>query len=195
MSDFETLIFDSPKILSSTLRYADDHEIAYTVSTAKRGRGSSKQTTALLEEGIAHADGQNQVAAIDWREKTFEISGERRRTNELQTKRTTFSSSRYWSWFEQDEYKVKYSAETENTWTLFSYSGQVLATLTSRIQRLLAPNSLPVLRIASSIHDEDERRFIILVLLYSETKRLESLKERPMSIVSDLMDSLPFPSN
>ncbi|KAF7318445.1 hypothetical protein HMN09_00353700 [Mycena chlorophos] len=196
MSDFgdrfDTLLFSSPKILSSTLLHSDDKEVAYTVNTVRVGR--QKATTTLLEyvdtaEGGAHGQ-QVQVGTIDWRAKTFEVGlggGERRKVHDLYTKRGTFSSSRYWSWFDQDEYKVKYSAETEHTWTLFSYSGQAIATLTSRVQRIIGASSLPTIRILSNIQSDDERRFIILVLLYSETKRLESITERPLSMVGDLL--------
>ncbi|KAJ7191193.1 hypothetical protein GGX14DRAFT_579164 [Mycena pura] len=179
---FTTLTFDSPKILTSTLRSTDDGTVEYTVTTVKKG--TSRQTTSL-----AGTSGKPS-AIIDWREKAFEISGSRRNLNELQSKRTTFSPSRYWSWFDNDEYKVKYSAELDNTWTLFSYSGQVLAMLTSKINRFLRKNENPVLRISSSIDDEDERQFIILVLLYSETKRLKSLKERPLSVVADFLGTI-----
>nr|GAT55712.1 predicted protein [Mycena chlorophos]GAT55713.1 predicted protein [Mycena chlorophos] len=196
MSDFgdrfDTLLFSSPKILSSTLLHSDDKEVAYTVNTVRVGR--QKATTTLLEyvdtaEGGAHGQ-QVQVGTIDWRAKTFEVGlggGERRKVHDLYTKRGTFSSSRYWSWFDQDEYKVKYSAEAEHTWTLFSYSGQAIATLTSRVQRIIGASSLPTIRILSNIQTDDERRFIILVLLYSETKRLESITERPLSMVGDLL--------
>lgn len=91
---------------------------------------------------------------------------------------------------------MKYASEVDNSWTVcldsayclqyviahavlevYSYSGQVLATFTSNIRRVLKDNSLPTLSLAPSIRDEDERQFIILLLLYSETKRLNSLKK------------------
>ncbi|KAF7326309.1 hypothetical protein MKEN_00484300 [Mycena kentingensis (nom. inval.)] len=184
---FVSLAFSTSKILSGELHDVDK-EVEYTVGTVKRG--STRLTTALREPGA----GKEPTALIDWRARLFEISGHRKRVVEMKSTKGAFSSSRYWSWFDEEEYRVKYSAEMAHTWTLYSYTGDVLATLTSAVHRLLAQNSLPVLRIASTVTDEDERRFIVLVLLYSETKRLESVKERPISVVADLLEILPFPS-
>ncbi|KAJ6529332.1 hypothetical protein B0H19DRAFT_531593 [Mycena capillaripes] len=176
-----TLTFDSPKILKSALRCVDDRDVKYTTTTVRAH--SSRQTTSL--DGAPGTPN----AVIDWKRGTFEISGARRHMADLKTKRVTFSSSRYWSWFDCEEYKVKYAAVEDNTWTVFSYSGTVLATFTSKIRRMFNDNALPVLRISSAIRDEDERLFIILVLLYSETKRLESLKERPLGAIGGFLDN------
>ncbi|KAJ7745585.1 hypothetical protein DFH07DRAFT_833504 [Mycena maculata] len=178
MHPLTTFTFDSAKILNSTVRSAHEHSVQYRVTTQKRG--SSRQTTSL--EGTSGTP----LATIDWKSKTFEISGSRRDMADLRIRRGTFSSSYYWSWFDCEEYKVKYSAELDHTWTVYSYSGTVLATFTSNIQRVFKDNSLPMLCISQSIRDEDERQFIILVLIYSEAKRLDSLKQRPLSAIGDL---------
>lgn len=123
-----TLIFDSPKILKSTLRDDDDREVKYITTTVQQGR-SNRHTTSL--EGAPGTPN----AVIDWKKKTFEISGSRRNMADLRNRRARFSScvkpyacfirtqlisdsSRYWSWFDCEEYKVKYEAEMENTWTV-----------------------------------------------------------------------------
>ncbi|KAJ7148090.1 hypothetical protein C8R43DRAFT_1108119 [Mycena crocata] len=177
MQPFFTLTFDSEKILTSALRDVDDGAVEYTTQTVKNG--SSRQTTSLQLE---RSPGTPQ-AVIHWKQNCFEISGSRRDIGELKMKRATFSSSRYWTWFDNEEYKVKYAAETGHTWTVSSYDGTVLATFTSNIHRFFNENSRPILRLSASISDEDEQQFIILVLLYSETKRLESIKQRPLSVM------------
>ncbi|KAJ7106239.1 hypothetical protein C8R44DRAFT_987381 [Mycena epipterygia] len=181
--------FDSAKILSSTIRSREERPIEYTTTTVKKKTGPSQHSTAL--EGAPGTPD----ALIDWKRNTFAIAGSTRYISELRTKRATFSSSRFWSWFDCEEYKVKYESEQDNTWTMFSYSGSVLATFTSNIQRVFHKNSLPVLCMSPSVRDEDERRFIILVLLYSETKRLQSLKERPLVAVGAFLDNLPLPGS
>jgi len=182
MEPLTIFTFDSAKILNSALRSAHERSVAYTITTEKIG--SSRRTTALKgPDGAA-------PAIIDWKRKTFEISGSRRDMADLRTTRGTFSSSHYWSWFDCEEYKVKYASEVDNSWTVYSYSGQVLATFTSNIRRVLKDNSLPTLSLAPSIRDEDERQFIILLLLYSETKRLNSLKKRPLSVMGDLFGNV-----
>ncbi|KAF7348712.1 hypothetical protein MVEN_01390100 [Mycena venus] len=176
MSSSTTLIFDSSKILDSSIHSEDDPDMDYTISTVKRR--SSRQTTSL-----AGASG-TPTAIIDWKSDTFAISGSTRKVEQLRTKRGTFSSSRYWSWYDQEEYRVKYAAEMEYTWSIYGYDGTVLATFTN-IQRFFNNNSMPVLHMSPSINNEFERQFLILILLYSETKRMESLKERPFSMVAD----------
>ncbi|KAJ7472956.1 hypothetical protein B0H11DRAFT_1345421 [Mycena galericulata] len=180
MQSLTTFTFDSPKILNSTVtvQSANESYVEYTVTTEKK---AASRTTSL--DGAPGTP----AALIDWKRHTFEISGSKRDVADLRTRKGTFSSSHYWSWFDNEEYKVKYAAELDNTWTVYSYSGTVLATFTSNVRRLFKDNSLPMLCISSSIRDEDERQFIILVLLYSETKRLESPKQRPLSVMGDLL--------
>jgi hypothetical protein len=95
---------------------------------------------------------------------------------------------------------VKYEAETAHTWTVrsftghrshhsshpalpfqfqvYAYDGTVLATLATRIHYFFRDDSLPLLEISPSVTDERELQFIILILLYSETKRRDrSLKK------------------
>ncbi|KAJ7683465.1 hypothetical protein B0H17DRAFT_1205162 [Mycena rosella] len=168
MQSFATLTFDSAKILKTTLRAADDDERPLEYATTTASSGSGRQSTSLVG-----AQGSRD-AVIDWKQKTFSVADSTRPIRELRKKRATFSSSRYWSWFDCEECKVKYQ---DNAWTVFSYSGSVLAVFTPNTHRG-GRKALPVLRLASSVCDEEERRFIILVLLYSETKRQEGLRQR-----------------
>ncbi|KAJ7034620.1 hypothetical protein C8F04DRAFT_1259850 [Mycena alexandri] len=183
---FTTFAFNSPTILNSTFTPDDDDDVEYTTSTTVNGvkKRSSRQITYL--QGAP----ETANSVIDWKRNTFEISGMKRHMSDLRTKRSTFSSTRYWTWFDAEEYKVKYEAELDKTWTVFSYDGSVLATFTAAVQRLFNSNSMPVLSLSEGIVDEDERRFIILVLLYSETKRLESLRERPLAVFGDFLGNL-----
>ncbi|KAJ6529331.1 hypothetical protein B0H19DRAFT_1274366 [Mycena capillaripes] len=184
---FTTLTFDSSKILKSTIHSTDDPALRYTTTTVNKRSSRSRETTAL--EGVPGTPN----AIIDWKRNTFEISGSTRDISSLRSKRSTFSTAKYWSWFDEEEYKVKYAAEAEHSWSLYSYDGTVLATFTTNIHRVFHDNSLPVIHLSPSITDEDERRFIILVLLYSETNRKESLTERPLSIVADFTCRDPAP--
>ncbi|KAJ7484144.1 hypothetical protein FB451DRAFT_1554746 [Mycena latifolia] len=165
MESFSTFTFDSAKILDTTIRSADERPLMYTTTTT--GDSAEKRTA------LAGAQGSRD-AAIDWKQDTFSIGYATRAVGELRTKRTLFSSSRYWIWFESEECKVKYE---NNAWTVLSYSGSLLAEFTpNKYTKRGGRNALPVLRLAPSVRDEDERRFIILVLLYSETKRLDGRK-------------------
>jgi len=181
---FTTLTFDSPKILRSNIYFEHDPDVEYTTSTVKKR--TSRQTTTLAAPG-APPGTPNATAIIDWKRNTFEINGSTRKVEELRTKRATFSSSRYWSWFEEEEYRVKYAAEAEHTWSVYSYDGTALATFATNIHRFFHDNSRPVMHMSPSITDEDERQFLILILLYSETKRMERLKERSRAMVANFI--------
>ncbi|KAJ7859374.1 hypothetical protein B0H14DRAFT_3446751 [Mycena olivaceomarginata] len=159
-------------ILDSEIHCGEDHALEYTTRTVKTR--SSRQTTSL--EGA-----ETSTSKIDWKRQTFEIAGSTRKIAQMRTKRAAFSSSRYWTWLDQEEYRVKYEAEMDRTWTVYSYDGTILATFTAYTRRFLRDNSMPVLSVSESITDENEQQFLILILLYSETKRLESLRERPLS--------------
>ncbi|KAJ6469254.1 hypothetical protein C8R45DRAFT_1105123 [Mycena sanguinolenta] len=162
---FTTLLFNSSKILNSRICGEDDPHLTYTTCTIPNR--TSRQTTSL------QGSPARSKAIIDWTRHTFEVHGRKREIEQLSSKRGTFSSSRYWSWFAADEYRVKWASEMENTWTVYSYDGSVLATFTPKIRRMFHDNVMPVLKLSPSVVDEDEGEFIMLILLYSETKRRE----------------------
>ncbi|CAK5272510.1 unnamed protein product [Mycena citricolor] len=179
-----TLTFDSAQILQTIVRDAQDQQVEYNVqTTTANGRGVDKKRwmTFVEVEGVA-------TAAIDWREKTFEISGTRCALSKMRRKRSAFASSRYWTWFDCEEYKVKYEAEAVNTWTVYSYTGSVLATFSASTSRLFRGKTNPILTLSSSVSDEEERQFILLVLLYSETRRMEGLKKERGRRLVDLLN-------
>ncbi|KAJ7093430.1 hypothetical protein B0H15DRAFT_799226 [Mycena belliarum] len=119
----QSFTFDSAKILNTTLRSLSDDggALIYTTTTVTtRDPGSVKrQATSLMREGQDSRD-----AVIDWKQSTFSVAEATRPIAELRKKRTTFASSRYWSWFDCEECKVKYEG---SMWTVLSYSGTLLA--------------------------------------------------------------------
>ncbi|KAJ7636675.1 hypothetical protein FB45DRAFT_907074 [Roridomyces roridus] len=188
-SGFSTFTFDTHNILDGSLRSVPDQSVAYSIRTEETGPGSSRERrrTILQLQGGAGAP-----ACIDWKQKTFEISGVTRNISEVRTSRGRFkfSPSHHWSWFDCEEYKLKYGAEVEHSWTVYSYSGETLATFTSNVRHLHNKKALPVLSICPSIRDEEERRFIILVLLYSETKRHQKELRRSLGGMGDFFGNL-----
>jgi hypothetical protein len=54
-----------------------------------------------------------------------------------------------------------------------SSNGAEIAWMTPRVAHLFRASTPAVLRLAPELRDEDARRFIILVLLYSETRRMD----------------------
>ncbi|KAJ6471604.1 hypothetical protein C8R47DRAFT_1147356 [Mycena vitilis] len=157
----QAFTFDSERILKSTIQAVDAR---YTTTTVKHGFARHR-TTLENASGTASAD-------INWRDRTFEIGGKTDSIDQLKRKVSNFSLTRYWKWSgDGEEYKVKYGSN--DAWTVTSLNGTVIASLISSVERSFGPNTLPILHIARSIRDEEERQFILLVLLYSETKRLD----------------------
>ncbi|KAJ7794540.1 hypothetical protein B0H14DRAFT_2621815 [Mycena olivaceomarginata] len=149
--------FGSESIRRDPLRGGPRSE--YTTRTVKTR--SSRQNTSL--EGA-----ETSTSKIDWKRQTFEIAGSTRKIAQIRTKRAAFSSSRYWTWLDQEEYRVKYEAEMDRTWTVYSYDGTILATFTAYTRRFLRDNSMPVLSVSEEYHRRGTS---------NKTKRLESLRE------------------
>ncbi|KAF7300087.1 hypothetical protein MKEN_01331800 [Mycena kentingensis (nom. inval.)] len=182
--------FDSAHILRSALR---DTYLARVYTTRTVSTGSFQRSTTTLE----HAT-NGSAAVIDWTGKSFQVGADTAYVETLKRKANAFSGyvplasralsasavagtlsdahrldrTRYWRWGNGDEYRVKYS---DNMWTVSSQSGTLLASLSSATAHIVRQdlNSLPVLRISPAVADETQRQFIILIMLYSETKRIE----------------------
>ncbi|KAJ6623291.1 hypothetical protein B0H10DRAFT_2010756 [Mycena sp. CBHHK59/15] len=162
----DAFTLSSHKILKCSICSDSEYDIRYMTTTTKKGY--ARHHTAL-EDGTSGAAG----ATIDWRERTFEISGTRQDVAQMKTQKSMFSGTRYWRWLDGEEYKVKYWGG-ENTWQVLTPTEEVVAAFTSYIGRIFSEDSLPILRISHNIREEAQRRFLILILLYSETKRLDS---------------------
>ncbi|KAJ7132705.1 hypothetical protein C8R46DRAFT_1048407 [Mycena filopes] len=161
----DTYTFESERILKSVIGSGSGE---YTTSTTKQGF-SRHRTTVEDRSGAA-------CAAIDWRERTFEIGGNSQAIEGLKRKVSNYTMTRYWRWQHGEEYKVRWT-DVENAWTVTTSTGAVLASIHSfRDGGLLKPSVLPVLKLARSLAgagEEEQRRFVLLVLLYSETRRLD----------------------
>ncbi|KAJ7448686.1 hypothetical protein B0H11DRAFT_340636 [Mycena galericulata] len=156
--------FDSENILRSGIR-GKDRSLQYRTNTVKH-YFSRDHTT--IEDASGHTRG-----TINWQERrSFQISERRNEIPSLKRKLSTFSWTRYWKRTEGEEYQVKYSS-VENTWTVKTSTGETIGELHSRVERLFKANSTPTLFIGGDIRDEDEQLFILMVLLYSETRRLD----------------------
>ncbi|KAJ6546667.1 hypothetical protein DFH09DRAFT_638078 [Mycena vulgaris] len=156
----QTFTFDSPKILKSAIYRKDDRFLQYITSTVKQG--FSRHRTSL-QDGAVRAE-------IDWRERTFEIAGVKVGVDHLKRKISNFSETRYWKWRNGEEYKVKYLPE-EDLWMVTLHSGEAVAEFSTCLE--YKPKTTPILHIAEDLQDSNERRFLLLVLLYSETRRLD----------------------
>ncbi|KAJ7162661.1 hypothetical protein C8R43DRAFT_1173402 [Mycena crocata] len=171
----QSLTFESHKILKSAIRDSNDRTLRYNTSTTKQG--FSRHRTTLEDASASRSTGPT---TIDWRERTFEIADKTHSIDLLKRKLSNFSEKRYWKWCDGDEYKVKF-ATSSNNWSELTFNliqvtnlaGDVIAELDPYIEHTFKPSSPVIIRLARDIRDDEERRFLMLVLLYSETKRLD----------------------
>ncbi|KAJ6562610.1 hypothetical protein B0H19DRAFT_1145141 [Mycena capillaripes] len=152
------LTFKSKDILNSHLHA--NHSNPYTTSSS--GGILGRKTTTLKTSGFLSGS----AGKINWRDKTFEIGGKTKKWRKIEGSAGWFTSGREWEW-SGHTYTVKHS---RHKWTVTNSHGEV-ARFTPYKSHLLRPSEYASLQISPEIHDEHQRAFIILVLLYSETKR------------------------
>ncbi|KAK7018153.1 hypothetical protein R3P38DRAFT_2981525 [Favolaschia claudopus] len=111
------------------------------------------------------------VGAINWKEKTFEVRGEKRKYHELRrTKGNLFNKTRAWRWSAmRKEYDLSYSFEE---WKAVLDDGVTVAgTFSAPFRpRLFHKFEAPVINLSSTALFEDEV-FLLLVFIYEEVKR------------------------
>ncbi|KAJ7869793.1 hypothetical protein B0H13DRAFT_2350795 [Mycena leptocephala] len=156
------LTFQSKEILNSHLN--NGHSNLYTTSSDRGMLG--RKVTSLDKAGFLSGS----AGKIHWRDKTFEIGG-RHRNGRNSRALLDGLLRREWEWSGYT-YTVKHA---HHKWTVTNSHGEV-ACLTEYKPHLLRSNEHATLRISPEIQDEHQRAFIILVLLYSETKRQDKAK-------------------
>ncbi|CAK5284589.1 unnamed protein product [Mycena citricolor] len=157
--------FESERLTKGTIRSADDGSRRWTLETTRQTFNGRSKTTIENRAGTL-------VGTIDWRERVFEIAGSAFGIDVLKRKVSNFSATRYWRWKSGEEYKVRYS-NTDDAWQASLATGETVGELKSSITPLFREPSLPVLRLSSTIRDDEERVFMLMLLVYSEMKRLD----------------------
>ncbi|CAK5282145.1 unnamed protein product [Mycena citricolor] len=184
MTVLQEFTFEAESILEGAIRNAEDRARRYTLETSKSEH--ARQTTTV-ENRVATI-----CANIDWRTRSFKIGQNESGVDVMKRAGSAFSrcapgvvllpaggplneslcSVRYWRWLGGEEYQLKYS-NSADAWTVSDANGTVLAELKSSISPIFGQTSLPLLRISPTVRSEEERLFFLLVLVYSETKRLD----------------------
>ncbi|KAJ7089995.1 hypothetical protein C8R44DRAFT_818380 [Mycena epipterygia] len=152
--------FEARDILNSQLLCGNS--TAYTTNTSLGILG--KTPTTLTGPGLGTA------GKINWGRPSFEIGGQKYNCWKMWRPRVWLSMhhARNWTWGGQT-YAVRLSEE----WTMTTPQGEV-ARFRPHKFHLLGESEHAVLQISPAVEDEQLRVFIILVMLWSETKRKES---------------------
>ncbi|KAJ8092404.1 hypothetical protein PM082_023859 [Marasmius tenuissimus] len=103
-------------VLSAKLHTTLDDAVIYTLETTYGFRG--RRITILKDSNPAFtgsSSGSSTVGAINWREKTIEVNGMRKKVGDLKKRKGRggiFRNARYWQWgAERKEYEVKFKEE------------------------------------------------------------------------------------
>ncbi|KAK1223123.1 hypothetical protein PQX77_014010 [Marasmius sp. AFHP31] len=111
------VIFDNKSNVLFAKRHTTlDDAVIYTLETTYGFRG--RRITILKDSNPAFtgsSSGSSTVGAIDWREKTIEVNGVRKKVGDLKKRKGrggVFRNARYWQWAaERKEYEVKFKDE------------------------------------------------------------------------------------
>ncbi|KAJ7445104.1 hypothetical protein FB451DRAFT_1568233 [Mycena latifolia] len=153
------LTFKSKDILNNHLHDTRQfHSNPYTTSSS-----SDRKTTTLKTAGFLSSS----AGKIHWRDKSFEIGGRTKKWRKVESSAGWFTSGREWEW-SGHTYTVKHS---HNKWTATNSQGSTVAHFAPHKFYLFSSSEHASLNISPEIQDEHQRAFLILVMLYSETKR------------------------
>ncbi|GLB34685.1 hypothetical protein LshimejAT787_0202500 [Lyophyllum shimeji] len=165
-----TYTFVSKDLLNTAIIPDEPHHwIAYSTSTTSNVLGP--KLTLLTPSVVRNTYGPALDGAIDWKEETFVIGGRSAKWANLKCKLSRRSgSAREWKWF-GERFTVKYESGT-GRWTAKSGSPAHAddAVFTVRKHRIFGADDPATIEFALNVSARD-MVFLILVLIYSETKR------------------------
>ncbi|KAF7316710.1 hypothetical protein HMN09_00404100 [Mycena chlorophos] len=146
-----------------------DKAIMYTVETKFEFQGRFR--TVLRDENPVGENSNMVVGVINWRDKSMEVGGKRRKLDEVRrTKGSLFNKQRFWKWSSRrKEYELSY---THEEWKATLEDGKVIAGRFCVPFRphLFHKSEPPVVNLTSTALIEDEV-FLLLVFIYEEVKR------------------------
>jgi len=165
-----TFTFTKKHILDSALQ-ADHGPLSFTTDTTYGIMGHKKETT-LTPQSTADSHGSLIGGSINWRKYTFRVGSDVRQWSELVD---LHSSDGDWQWSDH-RYLVKFDSH-KGEWTVTS-SDSVVAIMNVRRPRLFHRDEPASISFLNLPMEGWEIVFLILVMLYSETKRRDTSGSR-----------------
>ncbi|KAG5336973.1 hypothetical protein J132_04066 [Termitomyces sp. J132] len=168
----ETYFDNKGNILNSCIRSTRDKSALYTLKTTFGLRG--RKLTVLLDENPAPGRSSH-VASLNWKDKSFEILGQRKTLSEVRrTQGGFFKKTRHWRWTaDRKEYELRYDDDEGWKATLNDNMSIGARFLVPGRPHLFGKLDPPALHLTKTALEADEI-FLILVLIYSEIKRQDS---------------------
>ncbi|KAJ8453817.1 hypothetical protein ONZ45_g19557 [Pleurotus djamor] len=189
-------------ILNAHIRTTYDDSILYKVKSTTSFRGPR---ITVLEDAnpVPGYTGSNIVGAIHWKDKLLEVHGHRRPLADIKRREGRMfhlNSSKHWRWGnEHREYQVRFE---DDEWKVTVDHGMSIA---ARFEVPLRPHLFtkakpPVIHLTRTALEADEV-FMILVLIYSESRRQDRTSRAPSQLtisiqrfieyVNDIFDRTP----
>ncbi|KAH8810398.1 hypothetical protein DL96DRAFT_1627069 [Flagelloscypha sp. PMI_526] len=170
MSSTQSFLFVSKDILNSGIRHISGNVPFYTQT--ETGWFNKKQTTVLHGTSGDQGGAASVLGVIDWKHEEFEVHGQRKKLSEICYKPGwLMSKTREWTWGVGAQ---KFSVEWENnTWimeTLPQKSREAM--LSPFASHWFTKDEAATVEISPKA-DQFHVVFMILILCYMETKRLE----------------------
>ncbi|GLB38105.1 hypothetical protein LshimejAT787_0411560 [Lyophyllum shimeji] len=177
-------------ILNCSVRVRRDHSAVYTLSTTKGLKG--RKATLLRDENpqASPARGKPEcVGFILWREKAVGVFGQRRSVREVRRRWRRwrwrwrwggvcgwlFGKNEYWRWApEGKEFNFWYDSESGWKVTAMDHQRSAAARFLVPERPSLFSKESPSLHLTQAGLEDDEV-FLILALVYCETKRQDAL--------------------
>ncbi|CAK5266562.1 unnamed protein product [Mycena citricolor] len=161
----QDLPFDTENVLQAVIRNRGDHSRRYGIRTYYSDDYSTR-TETTIENRVGTICG-----VIDWEKKSFRIGNKVEWVDTMKRKAGMLSAVRYWKWLKGEEFRIQYM-NSGDSWTASNDRGEIVAELKlSAVSFGAGETSVPVLRMSLTLRNEDDRLFLLLVLLYSEAKR------------------------
>ncbi|KAF8816008.1 hypothetical protein BYT27DRAFT_6483579 [Phlegmacium glaucopus] len=171
----EATFDNDSNVLNARLHASHDNSIIYSISTTSHTLWGP-QYTYLRDTNPVLGGEPITVGTIDWREKTFEIRGERKSIENIKRiPNGLLNESRFWRWSDdREEYEIIHEGNFIKKWKAI-LNGDAEATLSAPFRQQLFGKMKPMtLNLSRAALAKDEV-FLILVFIYSQTKRQEKM--------------------
>jgi len=170
----EVAFDNKTNVLAAKLRTTIDHSAIYSITTDE---SLWRRSYTYLRDTCPVLGGEPTiVGVINWRRKTFEINGVRKKVDDIRRKPKGFGNkSRFWKWADdREEYEVVHFED--GGWQALCTSSDIVeATFSVPYRTHLFKKTKPlVMNLTREALARDEI-FLILALIYCETKRQEKM--------------------
>ncbi|TFK22628.1 hypothetical protein FA15DRAFT_671323 [Coprinopsis marcescibilis] len=157
-------------VLNAQLLTTHDRSVVYHITT--KSTAWSRERTYFRDANPALGE-PSTAGVIHWKDKIFEIRGQKRPISDLRRKQGFIRREHFWKWSpEREEYAVGFHGEKE--WQT-SLRNEIVATFAVPYRPKLFGKLKPsILKLFPKTLEQDEV-FMLMVLIYCEVKRQDKM--------------------